>query len=131
MSLMENVRAIRNESRKDTTKAIEVSILSLLVGEIETSEKRTGTTFTDLQVVDAIKKLIKSNDDSLKHRDSDKLKRENALLSSFLPKQLTEFEIRAVIAENGLQGVPAVMQFLNSNYAGQFDKALASTIARS
>lgn len=131
MSLMQNIRAIKNEARKDATQAVEVSILTLLIGEVETIEKRTGKPFTDTQTIDAIKKLIKSNDESLKLRDSEKLKQENAVLSALLPKQLTEAEIRTLIATNGLQGVPAVMQFLNSNYPGKFDKAMASTIARS
>lgn len=131
MSLMETIRTRKNEARKDATRAIEVSILTLLIGEIETTEKRTGKPFTDAQVVDSVKKLIKSNDESLKLRANEKLTQENAVLSALLPKQLTEAEIRAAIAENGLQGVPAVMQFLNANYAGQFDKALASSIARS
>lgn len=131
MSLMENIRAIKNEARKDATKAVEVSILTLLIGEVETVEKRTGKPYTDAQTIDAIKKLVKSNDESLKLRDSDKLKQENAILTALLPRQLSEAEIRELISANALVGVPAVMQFLNSNYAGLFDKALASTIARS
>lgn len=131
MSLIETIRAQKNDARKDVTRAIEVAILNLLLGEIETVEKRTGKLYTESQVVDAVKKLIKSNDESLKHRASDKLVTENAVLTALLPKQLTEDQIRDLISTNALVGVPAVMQFLNSNYAGQFDKGLASSIARS
>lgn len=131
MSLIETIRAQKTDARKDVTRAIEVAILNLLLGEIETVEKRTGKLYTESQVVDAVKKLIKSNDESLKHRASDKLVTENAVLTALLPKQLTEDQIRNLISTNALVGVPAVMQFLNSNYAGQFDKGLASSIARS
>lgn len=131
MSLIETIRAQKTEARKDVNRAIEVAILNLLLGEIETVEKRTGKLYTESQVVDAVKKLIKSNDESLKHRASEKLVTENAVLSALLPKQLTEDQIRDLISTNALVGVPAVMQFLNSNYAGQFDKGLASSIARS
>lgn len=131
MSLIETIRVQKTDARKDVNRAIEVAILNLLLGEIETVEKRTGKLYTESQVVDAIKKLIKSNDESLKHRASEKLVTENAVLAALLPKQLSESEIRDLISANNLVGVPAVMQFLNSNYAGQFDKGLASTIARS
>lgn len=131
MSLIETIRAQKTDARKDVTRTIEVAILNLLLGEIETVEKRTGKLYTESQVVDAVKKLIKSNDESLKHRASDKLVTENAVLTALLPKQLTEDQIRNLISTNALVGVPAVMQFLNSNYAGQFDKGLASSIARS
>lgn len=130
MSLIETIRAQKTDARKDVNRAIEVAILNLLLGEIETVEKRTGKLYTESQVVDAVKKLIKSNDESLKHRSSEKLVTENAVLTALLPKQLSEDQIRDLISVNNLVGVPAVMQFLNSNYAGQFDKGLASTIAR-
>lgn len=131
MSLIETIRAQKNDARKNVTRTTEVAILNLLLGEIETVEKRTGKLYTESQVIDAVKKLIKSNDESLKHRASEKLVTENAVLTALLPKQLTEDQIRNLIEVNSLVGVPAVMQFLNSNYAGQFDKGLASSIARS
>ncbi|MNH59522.1 Yqey-like protein [compost metagenome] len=129
--LIDTIRVQKTEARKSSYRAIEVAILNLLIGEIETVEKRTGKIYTDAQVVDAIKKLIKSNDESLKHRANPKLDIENRVLTALLPKQLTEQQIRDLIATNGLVGVPAVMQYLNANYAGQFDKSLASSIARS
>ena len=131
MSLIETIRAQKTEARKDVNRAIEVAILNLLLGEIETVEKRTGKLYSESQVIDAIKKLIKSNEESLKHRASEKLVSENSVLAALLPKQLSETEIRDLISANALVGVPAVMQYLNSHYAGQFDKGLASTIARS
>lgn len=131
MSLIETIRTQKTEARKDANRVTEVAILNLLLGEVETVEKRTGKLYTESQVVDAIKKLIKSNDESLKHRASEKLVIENTVLAALLPKQLTEDQIRDLISTNELVGVPAVMQFLNGNYAGQFDKGLASTIARS
>lgn len=131
MSLIETIRAQKTDARKDVNRSIEVAFLNLLLGEIETVEKRTGKLYNDSQVIDAIKKLIKSNDESLKHRFSEKLVVENAILTALLPKQLSEAEIRELISSNALVGVPAVMMYLNSNYAGQFDKGLVSTIARS
>lgn len=130
MSLIDSVRIQRLSARKAKME-VETNILTTLVGELETQSKKTGQEITDEQVIAAVKKLIKSNNESLKVRPQDKLIQENAVLEILLPRQLTEDEIRRLIAFHGLQGVPAVMQFLNANYAGMFDKALASTIARS
>lgn len=131
MSMIESIRKQKLEARKVPERAIEVAILNLLIGEIETVEKRTGKLVTDAQVIDGVKKLIKSNTETLKFGHVQKLVIENQILEALLPAQLSEDEIRRIIAEQNLQGVPAVMQYLNSNYSGQFDKALASSIARS
>ncbi|UOL48719.1 hypothetical protein [Pseudomonas phage Astolliot] len=130
MSLIEQIKTQKNEARKDPDRVIEVNILTLLIGEVETVELRTQKKFSDSQVVDSIKKLIKSNDDSLKHRASEKLVAENAVLAKLLPQQLTEDEIVQIIASNSLVGIPAVMKFLNAEYAGRFDKGLASRLAK-
>lgn len=130
MSLLDSIKTQKTEARKDPARVIEVNILNLLLGEVETIELRTQKKFSDSQVVDSIKKLIKSNDDSLKHRASEKLVAENAVLAKLLPQQLTEDEIVQIIASNSLVGIPAVMKFLNAEYAGRFDKGLASRLAK-
>lgn len=130
MSLLDSIKTQKTEARKDPARVIEVNILNLLLGEVETIELRTQKKFSDSQVVDSIKKLIKSNEESLKHRTSEKLVAENAVLEKLLPQQLTEAEIVQIIASNSLVGIPAVMKFLNTEYAGRFDKGLASRLAK-
>lgn len=130
MSLIETVASKRLDARKGK-RVIEATILTTLVGELDTQSKKTGKPITDDVVIAAVKKLIKSNSEALKVQAQEKLVEENRILESLLPAQMSEDEIRRIIAEQNLQGVPAVMQFLNSNYSGQFDKALASSIARS
>lgn len=131
MALLDLIRQQKNEARRNPERALEVGILTLLIGEVETVEKRSGKAFTDAQVIDSVKKLIKSNREALVHAIVPKLVLENNILEALLPKQLSEADIRTVIAENNLQGIPAVMKFLNENYAGQFDKGMASAIAKS
>jgi uncharacterized protein YqeY len=131
MSLIEQIRAQKMEARKAPERAVEVAILNLLLGEIETIEKRTGKSFSDADVVGAVKKLIKSNDETLKLQSVPKLVIENEVLNKLLPQQLSEQELRVIIADNALTDIKSVMQFLNTNFAGQFDKGLASNIARS
>lgn len=130
MSLIERIGSQRLDARKGK-RVVEATILTTLVGELDTQSKKTGKPITDDIVIAAVKKLIKSNSEALKVQAQDKLVEENRILEALLPVQMSEDEIRRIIAEQNLQGVPAVMQYLNSNYSGQFDKALASSVARS
>ena len=51
-------------------------------------------------------------------------------LSQFIPKQLTEDELRAIIVEMDASHLGEIMQKLKANYDGIYDGKLASTIAR-
>lgn len=134
MSMIEIVAAQRLQARK-ARNAIDAGILTTLTGELETQAKKTGNPITDDLVIACAKKLIKSNTETIKLMPECDLQngliRENEVLTALLPAQLTEQEIRRIITEQNLQGVPAVMKYLGSNYSGQFDKALASSIAKS
>lgn len=132
-TLYDTVKRMRLDARK-AKNTVAATVLGVLIGELDkASEKARSQSreFTDTDVIGFVKKLIQSNNDTLKHRLYPALIEENEILESLLPVQLTELEIRSIICENDLSGVPAVMQFLGSNYPGQFDRALASSIARS
>jgi uncharacterized protein YqeY len=133
MSLYDKVKTMRLDARK-AKNTVTATVLGVLLGELDkASEKARSQSkdFTDTDTIGFVKKLIQSNTDSLKHRAQPTLIEENEVLETLLPKQLTEDQIRSIIATNELSGVPAVMQFLGSNYPGQFDRALAASIARS
>lgn len=78
-------------------------ILRLALGEIQTGEARKAAPATEDDAVAAVRKLIKSNEEtlSLSGEASDKapaLKREIEVLSALLPKQLSVDEIVAALA---------------------------------
>jgi len=132
-TLYDTVKRMRLDARK-AKNTVSATVLGVLLGELDkASEKARGQSkdFTDTDTIGFVKKLIQSNNDSLKHRLQLSLIEENEILETLLPKQLTEEQLRSIIAKNELSGVPAVMQFLGSNYPGQFDRALAASIARS
>jgi len=123
---IENVKALQIEARKakDTVKA---NILTLVIGEYETLNKRGS----GAGVVQIAKKLIKANEDSLSHKgDDETLKKENEVLDSLVPKQMSEKELRDVIEDAKLLNIGQIMKMLNSEYKGQFDGKLASKIAK-
>jgi len=60
--------------------------------------------------------------------------REIEILNGYLPKQMTEDELRSVIsdfkAENIGANVGSIMSFLKTNYAGLYDGKMASQLAK-
>lgn len=132
-TLYDTVKRMRLDARK-AKNTVAATVLGVLIGELDkASEKARSQSkdFTDTDTIAMVKKLIHSNNDTLKHRVYPALIEENEILETLLPKQLSEDQLRTIIATNELSGVPAVMQFLGSNYPGQFDRALAASIARS
>lgn len=129
--LYEEVKLLRQEARKIPENVIEFNILTLLLGEVETLTKRDGSKPTDQVVMPVIKKLIKSNMDTIKHVAlTEKIERENNLLYSLLPKQLSEEEIHALLTNGVFGSVGEAIKFLDSTHRGCYDRAVASKIAK-
>ncbi len=77
-------------------------ILRLALGEIQTSEARSGRPATEEEAVGALRKLVKSNEETLSMSTDDAQKatllREIALLGAFLPATMTTEAILAALA---------------------------------
>ena len=58
------------------------------------------------------------------------LKAQMELLNKYLPKQLSEDEISAIIASLEDKKIPSVMKHFKANYQGQVDNSLVSKIAK-
>ena len=57
--------------------------------------------------------------------------RQKEAVTSFLPKLLSEEEIREIIVSLEDRSIPAVMKHFKANYAGKVDMGLVSRIAKS
>lgn len=128
---LNELKAMRLQARKNSN-TVRYSILTLLVGEYETRLK--GPDAKDASVEAIARKLIKSNTETLAVRDDKKLRAENAILEEFLPKQLTETQLTAIInklAANDGANIGSIMKVLNQKYAGQFDRSLAAKLVKS
>lgn len=99
--------------------------LTTLIGELQTEEKR-GTLVDDAKVTASIKKTI----EGLKEVDSSMASMEITFLEEYLPKQLTEDQLRSIIESRHFSHIGEVMKELEQNYAGQYDGKLASQIAK-
>ena len=62
---------------------------------------------------------------------AESLAHQSAAIAKFLPKLLSEEEIRAIIAGLDDKSIPSVMRHFKANYDGQADMGLVSKIARS
>src|SRR3954447_13072907 len=80
---------------------VEKDILRLAYGEVQTTEAR-GTPVTDEGVAAIVRKLIKSNEETMAATAEGDAKRllgeENAVLASLLPKSMSVADIVAALA---------------------------------
>jgi len=142
MTLIEQIRTKYLELRK-AHDAVAVASLSTLIGEIENLAKAGKGELTDAVVVTVVKKFIKNIDETLKVLERDpgahavalmKANIEKAMFEAFLPKQLNETEIAALIdaliVTHGATNVGDVMKLLKQNHAGTYDGAVASKILK-
>lgn len=124
---------------------LEKEILRVVVGEITTDAARPGRKGSDEEAQALIRKLLKSNEESINASpDATKLaelRREIEILSSLLPKGLSEADIAAALesvkdairaAGNDGQATGVAMKHLKTTGApGPFDgKLVAAAVQR-
>lgn len=131
-ALFEQVKTSRLSARKSKDVPV-VSILTTLLGELETQAKKTGKDVSDDLVIATCKKFIANNTETAKVASvavAEELHDENLVLTQFLPKQLSEDEIREVVIKLNPANVGEAMTFLKANYSGQYDGRLASQVVK-
>lgn len=91
----------------------------------------------DITASAIIQKFIKEMEDELaafelagRFDTANKLEKQLALVRTYLPKQLSEDEIRAEIAKLEDKSMPNVMKYFKTNFMGKVDMSLVSKIAR-
>ena len=91
----------------------------------------------DNEVLAIIQKTVKELNDEAenfmkadRHKQAVDIAQQLAYVSNYLPKQLTEDEIRAEIDKLEDKSIPAVMKHFKANFAGQVDMSVVSKIAR-
>ena len=131
---MDNLSALKEKNQ------VKRDVLMVVIGKymnicIEKKSKGQEATDTDMMFViqKTIKELNDSASDFCKMNRDDKvgeIKQQIVYLNEYLPKQLTEDEIRAEINKLEDKTVPNIMKYFKANYAGQVDMSLVSQIAR-
>ena len=131
---------------KDTTR---VSTLRLILAaikdrDLESKRKGNGDHITDSHILDILAKMVKQRNETAKIYEKagrnellEAEKEEIRIISDFLPKQMTEKEIRNAVDSTiketnskSIKDMGLLMSKLKEKYAGSCDFALVSKIAR-
>jgi uncharacterized protein len=101
MTLLEQIKARMFQAMK-AGNVVEREILKVAMGEITTDAARAGKTGDDAEVLVILKKLVKSNEETLQASQDETQKAsllaEIEVLNSYLPKSLGVPEIVAALA---------------------------------
>jgi uncharacterized protein YqeY len=99
--LLDDLKAKSKEAMK-SGDTVARDILRLAQGEVQTAELRKGAPLSEEEAVAAVRKLIKSNEETMGLSTDDAakttLKKEIEILSALLPKQMSVDDIVAALA---------------------------------
>jgi len=152
-AMSEGLRAKISDELKAAMKAgekLKVSTLRLVGAAIKDRDIQNRTAgpdagVNDTQIVEVLAKMVKQRQESvaiyqqggrpeLAKQESDEID----IIQSFMPKQLSDAEVKSVVAaiiqETGAQSVKdmgKVMAALKAKYAGQMDMAKAGGVVKS
>ena len=127
---MQTARKEKNEVNK--------SILSLLYSDLNKKaiELRVEE-LTDADSTNVIKKFAKQLDEEIESNvkvgraeKANELTYQKNLIQAYLPKQLSETEIKDILATLEDKSIPSVMKYFKTNYNGLVDMSLVSKLAR-
>ena len=129
-----NIQAMKE---KDANKRAIFSVLITKYNNLAIELKAAGKEITDTDLLGIIHKTVKELEDEAKSylqanrgERAGEIAQQMAYISEYLPKQLTEVEIKAEIDKLEDKSIPSVMKHFKANFAGQVDMSLVSKIAR-
>ena len=130
-----NINAMK--ARDNTARAVlSVVLTKYKLQEVEL--RANGKEIGDKELLGIIQKVLKELADEKEgylkvnnQERADNIAKQEEVLSSYLPKQLSEEEIRNIISSLEDKSVPNVMKHFKMNYAGQVDMSLVNSILRS
>ena len=129
-----NIEALKTKD-KTARAVLSVVINKYRVNAIEL--KAQGKEATDTDLIRVINKVVKELDEEKEGyeklgrvEDVKNIEEQKAVIEKYLPKLMSEDEIRKVIASLDDKSMPSVMKHFKANYDGKVDMSLVSKIAR-
>lgn len=130
----DNVQAMKDHD--SVARAIFGVVMNkVLLNSIEL--KKDGKEQADSDVVQIIQKTIKElkeeRENYIKVKNETEavnIEKQIEIISKYLPKMMTEEEIKLVIDSLEDKSIPSVMKHFKANYAGKVDMSLVNKIAR-
>lgn len=144
MSLLQQIKNDQLTARKNR-EVLKASLLTTLIGEAANIGKNDGNReTTDAEVVAVVKKFVKGLDEmitvAITYTNKDKAEQsiaEKAILQVYLPQQMSEAQLTAVIAEikaevgaTNAKDMGKVMAGLKAKFDGQYDGKQASQLIK-
>lgn len=138
--LIDEIKAANIKAMKEKDASAR-AVLSIVLTKYKLQEvelRSQGKEIGDKELLAIIQKVLKELADEkegyLKVNNSERaegIAKQEAILSNYLPKQLSEDEIRSIINSLEDKSVPSVMKHFKMNYAGQVDMSLVNKVLRS
>jgi len=138
-TLKERIRADLNDARRARDKD-RTMLLTTILSDLKYREVELGREASDAEVIDVVSKGIKRRREAAEQMRSgnrvdlaEKEEAEAAILSAYLPAQMSEAEVRDIIREAidaGANTIGAVMGRIAPRIKGSFDGKEANRIAR-
>ena len=130
-----NITAMKE--RDQTSRAV-LSVVLTRYKLQEVELRANGKEIGDKELLSIIQKVLKELADEkegyVKVGNAERaanIAKQEEVLSSYLPKQLSESEIREIINSLDDKSVPSVMKRFKMNYAGRVDMSLVNSVLRS
>ena len=103
---------IKAFKERDTFKK---TLLGVVKGEIETAKKKKSSTdlFSDNDALDILNKFAKNLRENIRVANDDKSKQELAIISEYLPAQLSDAEVNSkldALISSGITNLGAIMK---------------------
>ena len=130
-----NIEALKAHD-KPSRAVLSVAISRVKLQKIEV--EASGGELKDADVVKVISKVLKELEEEKAGYEKvnnleevESIKKQMDVISKYLPKMLSEDEIRAEIAKLDDKSIPSVMKHFKANFDGKVDMGLVNRIARS
>lgn len=130
--MIDKIKAAALEARKNRDE-VRSSLFVTLTSDIEMIGKNGNRVVTDTDCIATIKKYLKGIAEILKVRpDDERALLEKSFLEDFLPKQLSEDELTAIMQSfsESAKNMGEMLKLLKASHDGQYDGATASRIAK-
>lgn len=129
-----NIEAMKARDN-DARAALSVVLTRYKLQEVEAHAQ--GKEIGDAECLSIIQKVLKELSDEkegyLKVNNSERanaITKQEDTLKGYLPRQLSEAEIREEISKLDDKSMPSIMKHFKANFAGKVDMSLVSSIAR-
>jgi uncharacterized protein YqeY len=130
----QNMIALKNKDK------LARSIYSVLLNKhslLEMQKKQAGEQMQDADTIKLIQKVSKElNEEAENYKKADKtddyenILKQQSLLDEYLPKMLSEEEIKNIINSLEDKSIGAVMKYFKQNYAGKCDMGMVNKVLR-